>query len=118
MARFALVEKENCLDSGAGCLFYHRHYVGGTPGDLEEIFFYPGVSVVQVSGKYKKYLRRLVFVTDKFPFLPFGKDTGMSFNAVPLYPNTVLRFISGQSGSVIDAIGFHWDTYPSDYENC
>ena len=70
-------------------------YVGGTQGDLEELFLYPEESVVQVSGKYSSYLRKLVFVTDKFHFLAFGKDTGTSFNAVPLDPNTVLRFISG-----------------------
>uniref|UniRef100_A0A8C3X5C0 Zymogen granule protein 16 n=1 Tax=Catagonus wagneri TaxID=51154 RepID=A0A8C3X5C0_9CETA len=93
------------------------NYVGGTQGDLEEIFLYAGESVVQVSGKYDSYLRKLVLVTDKFRFLSFGKDTGTSFNAVPLYPNTVLRFFSGRAGSRIDAIGLHWDYYPSDYEN-
>ncbi|XP_037013874.2 zymogen granule membrane protein 16 isoform X2 [Artibeus jamaicensis] len=89
-------------------------YVGGTRGDMEEIFLHPGESVIQVSGKYKYYLRKLVFVTDKGRYLPFGKDTGTSFNAVPLYPNTVLRFISGRSGALINAIGLHWDTYPSE----
>ncbi|XP_021093110.1 zymogen granule membrane protein 16 isoform X4 [Heterocephalus glaber] len=93
-------------------------YVGGKSGDLEEIFLHPGESVIQVSGKYKSYLRKLVFVTDKGRYLPFGKDTGTSFNALPLYPNTVLRFISGRSGSVIDAIGLHWDSYPSDCSSC
>uniref|UniRef100_A0A8C2YTG0 Zymogen granule membrane protein 16 n=2 Tax=Chinchilla lanigera TaxID=34839 RepID=A0A8C2YTG0_CHILA len=93
-------------------------YVGGKSGDLEEIFLHPGESVIQVSGKYKLYLRKLVFVTDKGRYLPFGKDTGTSFNALPLYPNTVLRFISGRSGSLIDAIGLHWDTYPSDCSSC
>ncbi|ELW66364.1 zymogen granule membrane protein 16 [Tupaia chinensis] len=89
-------------------------YVGGSRGDLEEVFLHPGESVIQVSGKYKNYLRKLVFVTDKGRYLSFGKDTGKSFNAAPLYPNSVLRFISGRAGSVIDAIGFHWDSYPSD----
>ena len=93
-------------------------YVGGTSGDLDEIFLYPGESIVQVSGKYSTYLRKLVFVTDKFRFLSFGKDKGTSFNAAPLYPNTVLRFFSGRAGSLIDAISFHWDFYPSDYESC
>ncbi|XP_034505935.1 zymogen granule membrane protein 16, partial [Ailuropoda melanoleuca] len=89
-------------------------YVGGSQGDLEEIFLHPGESVIQVSGNYKYYLRKLVFVTDKGRYLPFGKDTGTSFNAVPLYPNTVLRFISGRAGALINAIGLHWDAYPSD----
>ena len=88
--------------------------MGGSQGDLEEIFLHPGESVIQVSGNYKYHLRKLVFVTDKGRYLPFGKDTGTSFNAVPLYPNTVLRFISGRAGALINAIGLHWDAYPSD----
>uniref|UniRef100_A0A8C5QJG9 Jacalin-type lectin domain-containing protein n=2 Tax=Leptobrachium leishanense TaxID=445787 RepID=A0A8C5QJG9_9ANUR len=86
-------------------------YEGGSLGDLEEVFLHPGEHVIQVSGKYSTYLRKFVFVTNKGRHLPLGKDTGTSFNAVPLFPNTVLRFISGSSGAVIDAIGFHWD-YP------
>ncbi|XP_008584764.1 PREDICTED: zymogen granule membrane protein 16 [Galeopterus variegatus] len=93
-------------------------YVGGSLGDLEEIFLNPGESVIQVSGKYKLYLRKLVFVTDKGRYLSFGKDTGTSFNAVPLYPNTVLRFISGRAGALINSIGLHWDTYPSSCSSC
>lgn len=93
-------------------------YVGGNQGDLEEIFLHPGESVIQVSGKYKSYVKQLIFVTDKGRYLPFGKDSGTSFNAVPLHPNTVLRFISGRSGSAIDAISLHWDTYPSHCNTC
>ncbi|XP_031240482.1 zymogen granule membrane protein 16 [Mastomys coucha] len=93
-------------------------YVGGTQGDLEEIFLHPGESVIQVSGRYKSYVKQLIFVTDKGRYLPFGRDSGTSFNAVPLHPNTVLRFISGRSGSVIDAISMHWDTYPSHCNTC
>ncbi|KAM5227605.1 zymogen granule membrane protein 16-like [Ctenodactylus gundi] len=93
-------------------------YVGGKQGDLEEIYLHPGESVIQVSGKYKSYVKQLVFVTDKGRYLPFGKDTGTSFNAAPLHPDTVLRFISGRSSSAINAIGFHWDNYPSEYSSC
>uniref|UniRef100_A0A8C6IIT8 Zymogen granule membrane protein 16 n=1 Tax=Mus spicilegus TaxID=10103 RepID=A0A8C6IIT8_MUSSI len=93
-------------------------YVGGTQGDLEEIFLHPGESVIQVSGKYKSYVKQMIFMTDKGRYLPFGKDSGTSFNAVPLHPNTVLRFISGRSGSAIDSISLHWDTYPSHCNTC
>jgi hypothetical protein len=93
-------------------------YVGGTQGDLEEIFLHPGESVIQVSGKYKSYVKQMIFVTDKGRYLPFGKASGTSFNAVPLHPNTVLRFISGRSGSAIDSISLHWDTYPSHCNTC
>ncbi|XP_060111890.1 zymogen granule membrane protein 16-like [Heteronotia binoei] len=94
------------------------NYVGGSSGDLEEIFLHPGESIIQASGKYKNYLRKLVFVTDKQRYFPFGKDTGTSFNAAPLFPGTVLRYFSGRSGSVIDAIGFHWDNYPVNCPSC
>uniref|UniRef100_A0A8C0ISU0 Zymogen granule protein 16 n=1 Tax=Chelonoidis abingdonii TaxID=106734 RepID=A0A8C0ISU0_CHEAB len=87
-------------------------YVGGSLGDLEEIVLHPGESIVQVSGKYKLYLRRLVLTTDKGRSFTFGKDTGTSFNAAPLHPRTVLRYLSGRAGGLIDALGFHWDTYP------
>ncbi|MEE6521655.1 hypothetical protein FKM82_019928, partial [Ascaphus truei] len=93
-------------------------HVGGSSGDTEEIFLHPGESVTQVSGKYSSYIRRMVIVTDKGRFFPFGKEYGTSFNAVPLHPKTVLRYISGSSGSVIDAIGFHWDTPTSNCVHC
>ncbi|XP_020654638.1 zymogen granule membrane protein 16 [Pogona vitticeps] len=93
-------------------------YVGGSSGDLEEVFLHPGESIIQATGKYKWYLRKLVFVTDKGRYFPFGKDTGTSFNAAPLYPGTVLRYLSGSSGSLIDAIGFHWDVYPTYCSTC
>ncbi|TFJ95876.1 multidrug ABC transporter ATPase [Platysternon megacephalum] len=87
-------------------------YVGGSWGDLEEVFLHPGESVVQVSGKYRLYLRRLLFTTDRGRHFSFGKDTGTSFNAAPLHPRTVLRYLSGRSRGLINALGFHWDTYP------
>ncbi|XP_030065940.1 zymogen granule membrane protein 16 [Microcaecilia unicolor] len=92
--------------------------VGGKGGNLEEVFLHPGESVVQVSGKYTLYLRRLMFVTDQKRYFVFGNDYGTSFNGAPLYPGTVLRFFSGRSGSLIDAISFHWDTYTSNCVHC
>nr|XP_020013433.1 zymogen granule membrane protein 16 [Castor canadensis] len=95
------------------------NYVGGKLGDLEEIFLHPGESVIQVSGKYKNYLRKLVFVTDQGRYMSFGKDTGTSFNGAPLHPSTVLRFISGRANLIgINAIGLHWDYYPSHCSSC
>ncbi|KAM6453056.1 zymogen granule membrane protein 16 isoform 1-T1 [Liasis olivaceus] len=94
------------------------NYVGGTSGDLEEIFLFPGESIIQASGKYGSYLRKLVFVTDQGRVFPFGKDKGTSFNGAPLFPNTVLRYVSGRSSSAINAIGFHWDKYPGSCRNC
>uniref|UniRef100_U3KMV4 Jacalin-type lectin domain-containing protein n=1 Tax=Oryctolagus cuniculus TaxID=9986 RepID=U3KMV4_RABIT len=86
-------------------------YVGGKLGDLE-IFLHPGESVIAVSGSYSNYLKTLNFVTDEGRFLSFGKDTGIMLYAVPLDPNTVLRFISGRAGLFVTAIGLHWDTIP------
>ncbi|XP_051003141.1 zymogen granule membrane protein 16 [Acomys russatus] len=93
-------------------------YVGGRLGELEEVFLHPGESVIQVSGRYKSYVKQLIFKTDKGRVLPFGRDSGTSFTAVPLHPNTVLRYISGRSGSAIDAISLHWDNYPSHCTTC
>ncbi|XP_068099881.1 zymogen granule membrane protein 16-like [Hyperolius riggenbachi] len=90
-------------------------YYGGSLGDLEEIFLHSGEHIIQAMGKYSSYLRKVIFITNKGRQFHIGKDYGTSFNAAPLHPNTVLRYISGSSGSVIDAIGFHWD-YPS--SNC
>ncbi|XP_073492040.1 zymogen granule membrane protein 16-like [Aquarana catesbeiana] len=90
-------------------------YRGGSSGDLEEIFLHPGEHISQVNGKYTHYVRQLVFFSNKERVFTFGKDIGISFNASPLFPDTFLRYISGSSDSVIDAIGFHWD-YPS--SNC
>ncbi|XP_067326595.1 zymogen granule membrane protein 16-like [Anolis sagrei] len=88
-------------------------YQGGSAGDLEEIFLQPGESIIQVQGKFNSYVSRLLFVTDRGRYFPFGMGRGISFNAVPLFPGTVLRYISGSSGSIIDAISFHWDNKPT-----
>ncbi|XP_056391103.1 zymogen granule membrane protein 16-like isoform X2 [Hyla sarda] len=93
-------------------------YKGGSSGDLEEIFLHPGETFTMVSGKYSSYVRKLVFSTNKNRQFTIGKDYGISFNAAPLYPNTVLRYISGSSGSVIDAISFHWDYASSNCVHC
>ncbi|KAM7329359.1 hypothetical protein ACRRTK_010972 [Alexandromys fortis] len=84
-------------------------YVGGQQGNMEEIWLEEGESVVQVSGKYRIYMKQLIFVTNKGRKLSFGDDKGTCFTAVPLHPNTVLRFISGRSGIFIDSISLHWD---------
>ncbi|XP_078508564.1 zymogen granule membrane protein 16-like [Lissotriton helveticus] len=93
-------------------------YQGGRLGDLEEVFLHPGEHIIQVQGKYSNYVRKLVFITNKGRQFPFGKDYGTSFNAAPLYPGSVLRYVSGSSGTVIDAIGFHWDKPNSGCVHC
>nr|XP_051695753.1 zymogen granule membrane protein 16 isoform X7 [Oryctolagus cuniculus] len=87
-------------------------YVGGNLGDLEEIFLHPGESVIEVFGSYGNYLKTLDFFTNYGRILSFGKGTGVSFNAVPLDIDAVLRFISGRAGLFVSAIGLHWDTIP------
>ncbi|XP_069920868.1 zymogen granule membrane protein 16-like [Oryctolagus cuniculus] len=87
-------------------------YVGGNQGDLEEIFLHPGESVIEVFGSYGNYLKTLNFYTDYGRILSFGKGIGVSFNAVPLDIDAVLRFISGRAGLFVSAIGLHWDTIP------
>uniref|UniRef100_A0A8D0B4M8 Jacalin-type lectin domain-containing protein n=1 Tax=Salvator merianae TaxID=96440 RepID=A0A8D0B4M8_SALMN len=88
-------------------------HVGGKSGKMEEFFLFPGESIIQVTGKSHIYVNKLVFITDRGRQFPFGTDSGISFNAVPLFQGTVLRFISGRAGVFIDAISFHWDYEPN-----
>nr|DBA19029.1 TPA: hypothetical protein GDO54_014911 [Pyxicephalus adspersus] len=107
-----------CMDSTQLQVRYGTtwsQYQGGSLGDLEELFLFPGEHIIQVSGKYTSYLRQLKISTNKGRHFTYGKDTGTSFNGSPLFPDTALRYISGSSGGYIDAIGFHWD-YPN--SNC
>ncbi|KAM3917805.1 zymogen granule membrane protein 16-like [Leptodactylus fuscus] len=84
-------------------------YKGGSSGDMEEIFLQPGEHIIQVSGKHIINLMKLIFVTNNGRIFTIGNNYGTSFNSAPLFPNTVLRFISGRSNFAINAIGFHWD---------
>ncbi|XP_015275251.1 PREDICTED: zymogen granule membrane protein 16-like [Gekko japonicus] len=84
-------------------------YVGGQSGDLHTIALEPGESIVQVSGRSVKYLRKLEFLTNLGRRFSFGADAGTSFTALPVFPRAVLSYLSGRSGNVIDAISFHWN---------
>ncbi|XP_062813838.1 zymogen granule membrane protein 16 isoform X2 [Anolis carolinensis] len=91
-------------------------YVGGTDGEMQEIFLYDDEDIIQITGKYDSYIQNLVFLTNKQRSFVFGASSGytyhgyrgFTFNAVPLYRSAVLRYVSGRSASYIDALGFHW----------
>ncbi|XP_003228266.4 zymogen granule membrane protein 16 [Anolis carolinensis] len=91
-------------------------YVGGTDGEMEEIFLYDDEDIIQITGRYDSYIQNLVFITNQRRSFVFGAYNGYSyygyrgftFNAVPLYRSAVLRYISGRSASYIDALSFHW----------
>ncbi|XP_060112803.1 zymogen granule membrane protein 16-like [Heteronotia binoei] len=85
------------------------NYVGGTSGDLQAIVLHPGEGIIQISGKADSYIRKLKFRTNLGRHFSFGVDVGNSFSAHPLFPRAILSYISGRSGSVIDAISFHWN---------
>ncbi|KAL8176631.1 UNVERIFIED_CONTAM: hypothetical protein K2H54_037117 [Gekko kuhli] len=84
-------------------------YVGGPSGELQTIVLHPGESIIQVSVKVDSYIRKLKFLTNLGRRFSFGVDAGTTFTAVPLFPRAVLSYFSGRSGSVIDAISFHWN---------
>ncbi|XP_054850097.1 zymogen granule membrane protein 16-like [Eublepharis macularius] len=84
-------------------------YVGGPSGELQTIMLNPGESITQVSGKFDSYICKLKFQTNLGRRFSFGVDVGTSFTAIPLFPGAILTYISGRSGAVIDAIGFHWN---------
>ncbi|KAM9305370.1 zymogen granule membrane protein 16-like [Gastrophryne carolinensis] len=93
-------------------------YQGGRQGNLDEILLFPGEHIVQVTGKHIAYLHQISFITNKHRTFDFGNGSGTKFTAAPLYPNTVLRYISGSSGIYINAIGLHWNYPSSNCEHC
>ncbi|XP_077170878.1 zymogen granule membrane protein 16-like [Paroedura picta] len=84
-------------------------YVGGSSGEWHAFVLQPGEGIIQVSGKFDRYIRKLSFVTNLGRHLSFGVDGGTGFTALPLFPKAILSYISGRSGAVIDAISFHWN---------
>ncbi|KAM6451650.1 zymogen granule membrane protein 16-like isoform 1-T1 [Liasis olivaceus] len=80
----------------------------GSPFDMRLAF---GEGLVQAHGRFGNSVEYLAFRTNLGHVFAFGSSSGSgtSFTAEPAYPNTVLRFISGRSGLLVNAIGFHWD---------
>uniref|UniRef100_A0A670YSN6 Zymogen granule membrane protein 16-like n=2 Tax=Pseudonaja textilis TaxID=8673 RepID=A0A670YSN6_PSETE len=80
----------------------------GRPLDMHLSF---GEGLVQVNGRFGNTVEYLAFRTNMGHVFAFGPNSGLGlpFTAEPSYPNTVLRFISGRSGSMVNALGFHWD---------
>ncbi|XP_054850100.1 zymogen granule membrane protein 16-like [Eublepharis macularius] len=85
---------------------------GGTVGSSSNVQLFLGEGFVQVLGRFRSHMEYLAFRTNQGRIFAFGPSfgSGTFFNAEPSFPNTVLRSISGRSGSSVDAIGFHWDT--------
>ncbi|XP_053550516.1 zymogen granule membrane protein 16-like [Bombina bombina] len=83
-------------------------YYGNAAGTLHEVELYPGENITQVSGKVAAYVNELIFVTSHGRLLRFGQPSGTSFNDFPLFPGTILRYVSGRYSTVIHSIGFHW----------
>ncbi|XP_042327676.1 zymogen granule membrane protein 16-like isoform X1 [Sceloporus undulatus] len=84
---------------------------GSTMGSPTGMELYHGEGFVQVLGRFGSYVEYLAFRTNLGRVFAFGSSSGsgISFEAEPMFPNTVLRFISGRSGSSVNALGFHWD---------
>ncbi|XP_056390211.1 zymogen granule membrane protein 16-like [Hyla sarda] len=88
-------------------------YYGNPSGTLLEILLHRGENITQVSGKVASYVNELIFVTSRGRIFRFGQPSGNSFNDLPLFDGTVLRYVSGRYTSVITSIGFHWGVNPS-----
>nr|XP_060639036.1 zymogen granule membrane protein 16-like [Anolis sagrei ordinatus] len=84
---------------------------GSTVGNLSGMELYHGEGFIQVTGRFGNYVEYLAFRTNLGRVFAFGPSfgPGMGFEAEPMFPNTVLRFISGRSGSLVNSLGFHWD---------
>ncbi|KAJ7314085.1 hypothetical protein JRQ81_006019 [Phrynocephalus forsythii] len=80
----------------------------GSPSSTE---LFLGEGLVQVTGRFGSYVEYLAFRTNLGRLVAFGPSagSGMTFDAEPLFPNSVLRYVSGRSGSLVNALGFHWD---------
>ncbi|XP_061445366.1 zymogen granule membrane protein 16-like [Rhineura floridana] len=80
----------------------------GSPSGMQ---LFLGEGFVQVLGRFGSYVEYLAFHTNVGRVFAFGPSSGSgtTFDAEPLFPNTILRFISGRSGPLVNAVGFHWD---------
>ncbi|XP_073490933.1 zymogen granule membrane protein 16-like [Aquarana catesbeiana] len=93
-------------------------FYGYSIGTLFEVLLFRGENITQVSGKTGSCVYELIFVTSRGRIFKFGQPSGTSFNDVPLFEGTVLRYISGRyTPNFLSSIGFHWGTQPSCY-NC
>ncbi|XP_032090716.1 zymogen granule membrane protein 16-like [Thamnophis elegans] len=83
---------------------------GSTTGRPSDMHLFFGEGLVQVNGRFGNAVEYLAFRTNMGHVFTFGSNSGlgMPFTAEPSHPNTVLRFISGKSGSMVNALGFHW----------
>ncbi|KAJ6653334.1 hypothetical protein lerEdw1_009234 [Lerista edwardsae] len=84
---------------------------GSATDNPSNVQLFLGEGFVQVLGRFGGHVEYLSFRTNLGRIFAFGPNSGLgtTFNTEPSFPNTVLRFISGRSGSLVDAIGFHWD---------
>ncbi|XP_048372962.1 zymogen granule membrane protein 16-like [Sphaerodactylus townsendi] len=85
---------------------------GGMAGSPYNVELFLGEGIVRVLGRFGSHVEYLAFRTNQGRIFAFGSNFGPGtfFSAEPSFPNTVLRSISGRSGSSVDAIGFHWGT--------
>ncbi|KAL8176627.1 UNVERIFIED_CONTAM: hypothetical protein K2H54_037086, partial [Gekko kuhli] len=85
-------------------------YAGGKSGELHQVILHQGEDITLVSGRADSYLRKLEFHTSLGRNFSFGANAGTAFSGTPLFPNSVLSYISGRAGSsYVYAISFHWN---------
>uniref|UniRef100_A0A3P8TVP4 Jacalin-type lectin domain-containing protein n=1 Tax=Amphiprion percula TaxID=161767 RepID=A0A3P8TVP4_AMPPE len=82
--------------------------VGSKVGVLQEIQLFEGEYIIQVSGKYGRYIQQLIFVTSRGRFLIAGQPTFQSFNMFPERKDAELIFIGVRFQRALTAIAAHW----------
>ncbi|XP_033026841.1 zymogen granule membrane protein 16-like [Lacerta agilis] len=86
--------------------------IEGNPSGSQSVMpLFPGEGIVQVLGRFGSFVEYIAFRTNLGRVFDYGAGSGLGvpFDAEPLFPNTVLRYISGRSGPLVSAVGFHWD---------
>ncbi|XP_051811487.1 zymogen granule membrane protein 16-like [Acanthochromis polyacanthus] len=82
--------------------------VGRTTGARQEIQLFEDETIVQVSGKYGRYIQQLIFVTSRGRFLIAGRPSFQSFNMFPEHKDAELIFLSIRFGRALYAVASHW----------
>ncbi|XP_008290604.1 zymogen granule membrane protein 16 [Stegastes partitus] len=82
--------------------------IGRKVGDFCEMELFEGEAIVQVSGKYGRFIQQLVFVTSRGRFLMAGQPSYHSFNMYPAHQDAELVFVSTRYRGALTAFAAHW----------
>ncbi|XP_041932508.1 zymogen granule membrane protein 16-like [Alosa sapidissima] len=84
-------------------------FTGGTELEFE---LFDGEFIVQVSGKFSRYIQSLFIVTNRGRSMIAGQPSGTTFNMYAVHPMAELRFLSGRYNGGLTSIATHWAILP------